>query len=174
MFGFVIGIASLIGLIAVLRRGRHARFAGGCGHHRHHGHRGHRGGPRGHRRGWGRGPFAMLDGLFSHLDTSPGQEKAIRAALSELFDEAHSLRGEVRETGEAARAAVAGPAFDGHALDAAFERHDAKLARLREGAKETLRKIHEALDDEQRAELGRVLARRGFGPLERFGFGPYR
>ncbi|MCU0676452.1 MAG: periplasmic heavy metal sensor [Myxococcota bacterium] len=167
MFGFMIGIASLIGLVAVLRRGRHARFSGGCGHHRHHGHH------HGHRR-WRRGPFAMLDGLFAHLDTSPGQEKAIRATLAELFDEAHSFQGEVRETGEAARAAVSGPAFDPHALDAAFERHDAKLARLREGAKEALRKIHEALDDEQRAELGRVLARRGFGPLGRFGFGPYR
>jgi Spy/CpxP family protein refolding chaperone len=167
MFGFVIGIASLIGLVAVLRRGRHARFAGGCAHHRHQHHHGH------HRR-WRRGPFAMLDGLFAHLDTSPGQEKAIRAALAELFDEAHSLKGEVGETGDAARAAVSGPVFDPHALDAAFERHDTKLARLREGAKEALRKIHEALDDEQRAELGRVLARRGFGPLGRFGFGPYR
>ena len=166
MFGFVIGIASLEGLVAVLRRGRHARFAAGCAHPRHPHHHGHR--------RWRRGPFAMLDGLFAHLDTSPGQEKAIRAALAELFDEAHALKGEVRETGEAARAAVSGPAFDPHALDAAFERHDAKLARLREGAKEALRKIHEALDDEQRAELGRILARRGFGPLGRFGFGPYR
>ncbi|MCB9602668.1 MAG: periplasmic heavy metal sensor [Sandaracinus sp.] len=170
MFGFVIGFASLVGLISVLRRGRHARFGhGGCGHHRH-GHDGHH-----HRRGFRRrGPFGMLDGLFAHLDTSPGQEKAIRAALAELFDEAHELRGEVRETGEAARSAVAGPAFDESALDAAFERHDAKLARLRVGAKEALRRIHEALDDEQRVELGRMLARRGFGGVGRFGFGPYR
>lgn len=166
MFGFVIGFASLVGLVAVLRRGRHARFGGTCAHDRHHHHRHH--GRRFERR------FGWLDRIFAHLDTSPGQEKAIRAAIGELLDEAASMRNELRETGEAARVALSAPGFDESALDVAFERHDTKLARLREGTKEALRRIHDALDDEQRVELGRMLARRGLGPLGRFGFGPYR
>ncbi|MBX3251406.1 MAG: periplasmic heavy metal sensor [Myxococcales bacterium] len=171
MFGFVVGFACLIGFVTVLRRGRRARFSGpwgGChrarGHHHHHHHRGGR--------GWrGRGPHAWLYGLFERLDTSPGQEKVIRHALDDVLNEAWGLRGDLRALGDAARSSVAAPSFDESALDAVFAEQDEKLARLRVSAKDALRQIHEALDEEQRAELARLLGGRSLG---RFGLGPYR
>lgn len=64
MFGFLIGTACLIGLIATVRRGFHggcgrygyAGYGGGCGHHGFHGHHHHRRGCEGDQeeRGWGR------------------------------------------------------------------------------------------------------------------------
>ena len=95
MFGFVIGFASLVGLISVLRKGRCAgRFHGGdCGHHHHH-HHGH-GGPPWARHG--RGPHRWMHRLFERLDTTPGQEKEIRAAVRDFMDEAWDLGGQLRD-----------------------------------------------------------------------------
>jgi len=67
MFGFIVGAACLFGLVRVLRHARHGHF----GHH----------GPFGRFRG-GFGPRMMLRGLFERLDTTPGQEKVIAAAIA--------------------------------------------------------------------------------------------
>src|SRR5687768_9379179 len=78
MFGFLIGTASLIGLIYVLRGGACGRgfHSHGFGHRHHH---------RGFGRwGWGRGYW--LGGLFERLDPTREQEREIRSALDELFD----------------------------------------------------------------------------------------
>lgn len=152
MIGFVIGALCLFGLIKVLRGGR------SCGRHSH--------ARRRHRR---RGPG--LYWLFDRLDTSPGQEKAIRAALRDLADEAGGLRQQMHEAKSAARSALAEPVFDEAPLDALFEAHDGALARLRVSFKEALRTVHETLDDEQRTELGRLLRR--FGPMRAFEFGTH-
>src|SRR6476659_6155874 len=107
MLGFLIGTVCLIGLIKTLRWGRHGHdgYGGGCGGG--YGRRGWGGGDswgdQDHRGGWGGGRNVMLRGLFHRLDTTPGQEKAIKAALEELYEAARSARGEV----SAARADVA-------------------------------------------------------------------
>ncbi len=151
MFGFFIGFASLVGLIAVLRRGRHCR---------------------GSRRS-GRGP-RFLRHLFERLDTSPGQEKEIRAAVRELFDEAHSLKGEMRHTKVAAGKAFGAEHFDVAPLAEVFATQDKKLARVRTAFESALARVHEALDDEQRAQLASFLHRQwsGRGPMP--SWGPYR
>lgn len=157
MFGFIIGTVCLIGLVKVLRRGR--------GWHGH----GYYG------RGWGPGMAGggrrwWLRGIFQRLDTTPGQEKAIVAALDELRDSRQVVHGEMQQTrGDLARA-VAGGLVDDATLEETFARHDRLLAQLRVSFVETVKKITETLDERQRKEVARVLEggwRGGFG-------GPYR
>jgi uncharacterized membrane protein len=164
MFGFIVGAACLAGLVHMMRR-RRCYGRGGWGHH-HHQHEG-RGwdGPWDHR-GSG-GPF-WLRGLYSRLDTTPGQEKVIREVVDELREEAQGFRGEVgRARGDLADA-LRSDTVDETALGEAFARHDDALTRVRKGLVGGLAKLHEALDERQRRQLAQWLeARGGWG-------GPYR
>ena len=71
MFGFVVGTLCLVGFVSVYRRR-------GWRRHGFHGWHAGRHGRFGRRGGW------ALYRAFEELDTSPGQEKAIRSALGEL------------------------------------------------------------------------------------------
>ena len=156
MLGIVIGTLSLFGLIHMLRKGRRC----GRGFHRH-AHL-HHGGPR------------FLWHVFERLDTSPGQEKEIRAALRELREEAWGLRSQWGATRTAAVDAFGADLFDEGPLDALFVEQDQKIAEVRNALKKTLQRVHDALDEEQRAELGSWLKRWGGGRRGRRSWGPYR
>ena len=156
MFGMVIGTLSLFGLIHMLRKGRRCGHRGFQGRHRH-----------------GGGP-GFLWHLFDRLDTSPGQEKEIRAAVREFREEAWGLRGQWGATRSAAVDAFGEDLFDEGPLDALFVEQDQKIAEVREALKKTLQRVHDALDDEQRAELASWLKRWGTGRGGRRGWGPYR
>jgi Spy/CpxP family protein refolding chaperone len=173
MFGFIVGAACLAGLVHMMRH-RRCYGRGGWGHHHFEGHEGH------HRHGWGRGwdspwehgggrsgPF-WLRGLFSRLDTTPGQEKVIREVVDELREEAQGFRGELgRARGDLADA-LRSDTVDETALGEAFARHDDALTRVRKGMVGGLAKLHEALDERQRRMLAQWLeSRGGWG-------GPYR
>jgi Spy/CpxP family protein refolding chaperone len=151
MLGFIIGTVCLVGLVKVLRRHhgwRHGYaygYGGGCGPGY-----GSAGGFGGRRR-W------FLRAIFERLDTTPGQEKAILAALDELRENRRVVRGEMEQTrGDLARA-VAGGFVDDATLEETFARHDRLLAQLRVSFVETLKKITEALDERQRKQVARVL-----------------
>lgn len=163
MFGFIVGAACLAGLIHMMRR-RRCYGRGGWGHH--------------HSGGWGRGwdddygrgsgtPF-WLRGLFSRLDTTPGQEKVIREVVDELRTEASGFRGEVRRARGDLADALRSDTVDETALGEAFARHDDALTRVRKGVVGGLAKLHEALDERQRRILADFLESRGGG------WGPYR
>ncbi len=163
MLGFLIGFLCLALLIAVLRGGRH----GACGGRGWRGHGGHRhGGWRGHG-----GPGRFLGSVFDRLETTPGQEKEIRAAVDQLFDKARDLRRE----GDASRADLAKllrtESLDETILGELFARHDERLRELQKAFADALGKVHQTLDPEQRNRLAAFLegeARRGdWG-------GPYR
>lgn len=138
MFGFLFGTACLIGLVVVLKRGRYGRF----GHHGRH-------------RGYG--PRGALNALLARLDTAPGQEKVIVAAVEELVDRARDSGRELRDTRRDIAQAVRGERVDEARLNEVFGRHDAALAKLRAGSVEALRKVHEALDERQRKILGDLI-----------------
>ncbi len=167
MFGFFFGALCLIGLISVIRRGRRGYYGRGC-------HGGRRGwGHHGHARGRGRGHGGgMLYGLFERLDTTPGQEKAIREAVDELVGAAREMKGEAKTSaGDIARV-IREQEFDVEALGTAFSRQDDKLRELQKAFAGALARIHDALDDEQRKRLAGLLesvSGGGFG-----GWGPYR
>ena len=138
MFGFLFGTACLIGLVVVIKRGRYGRF----GHHGRH-------------RGYG--PRGALNALLSRLDTAPGQEKVIVAAVEELVDRARDSGRELRDTRRDIAQAVRGERVDEARLSEVFGRHDAALDKLRAGNVEALRKVHEALDERQRKILGDLI-----------------
>lgn len=139
-------------------------------------------GPHGRRaRGWrdhatgeGRiGGAFWLRGLFRTLDTTPGQEKEIRAAVEELLNEAKEAKSDLHASREAAARAVAGEVFDEIAIGDATVKLDAGVGRAKHAFEAMLRRVHAVLDDKQRARLAELLEQgpRGFSP---FGGHPYR
>ena len=150
MFGFLIGALCLGGLFALAFRSRHHRYGygrGGC-------HRGY-------------GPFhrggSFLYSAFERLDTTPGQEKAIVAALDELRDSAKAIKGRIGSSRGEIAEALRQDRFEPERVEQAVSRHSGELNQLASVGASTLAKIHEALDPEQRKRLARWLES-GLGP----------
>ncbi len=140
MFGFVVGTLCLVGFVSVWR---HRGFGRGR-HGRHFGH-------------FGRGRFFGLYRVFQELDTSPGQEKAIRAAVAELREQMGELRPQVNQARQRVASALLDEHFDGASLEANLQRQSLELGRFGAAVTAALGKIHEALDPDQRRRLARVV-----------------
>jgi hypothetical protein len=163
MLGFLFGTVCLVALVKVVRR---------VGYHRH--------GPFGHgvsgcgpggarfmgRRGFG-GARWVLRSLFERLQTTPGQERAIVAALEDLSEARGVLRDELQRTRGQVAHVIAGGLVEDGSLEETFASHDRALARLRVGFVESLKKVTETLDERQRRELASWLERGRFrgGPF---------
>jgi Spy/CpxP family protein refolding chaperone len=144
MFGFLFGAACLGGLFAMLFHRNHHRYHhGGCGrgYGGHHFHRGRH----------------FLHAAFERLDTTPGQEKAIVAALDELRDSARATRGKVMASRGEVAAALREDRFEPERVRAVLARNQEELVTLGDNGTQALGKIHEALDSEQRKRLARWL-----------------
>lgn len=178
MLGFFVGTVCLIGLIKTLRWGCHHR-GGGCGYGYHGGGWGRRGwGGHGyhgdHDGGWGgggwSGPGMILRALFQRLDTTPGQEKVIVAAYEEVREATRAARGEARASRADIAKAMRAPGIDEVLFGEMFARHDAALETLRKAGVGAIAKVHDALDERQRARLADLIeAGPGFfrgGPWE--------
>jgi len=172
MLGFIIGTVCLIGLIKVVRRGRR------WGHHGYggYGYGGYEGyGPRGgYGPGFGGPRRWFLRSLFERLETTPGQEKVILAAIDELRENRKVVREEAHQTRADLARAVAQGLIDDGTLEETFARHDRELAKLRVAFVEALRKVTEVLDERQRKQVADMLQGgffRGGAPWAR---GPYR
>lgn len=160
MVGFIIGTLCLMGLIATLRAGRRRRWARyGWGHD-----------------GWGGGPRGarfFLRRLFMELGTSPSQEKVIVSAVEEVRAVAASMRGELGASRADVAQAIRNPEFTQEALGDLFGRHDESLKKMREAVGAAFAKVHEVLDDGQRAILAGYVEQ-GIGRGWKFRGGPYR
>ena len=156
MFGIVFGTFCLVALIVFIARGRR-------GFRRYYGH-GH-----GHGRGWG--PRAALNGMLARLDTAPGQEKVIVAAVEEFMDRARESGRKVRDTRGDFASAVRGERIDEGRLSDVFGRHDMALTDVRSAAVDAMRKIHEALDERQRKLLADLVESGGYFGMHRPGYG---
>jgi hypothetical protein len=151
MFGFFIGIACLVGLFYVLKGGRGWGRGGHCGGlHR------------------ARGVRGFVRRLFETLDTSPGQEKEIKSAFSELFREAHGVRDDFVASRSDVAKAMRGDYFDETSMGELFARHDDGLDKLRRALVGALARVHAVLDENQRVRLAELIEK---GPW-RFGRGP--
>lgn len=144
MFGFVVGTLCLVGFVSVYRRR-------GWGRHGFHGYHAGRHGRFGRRGGW------ALYRAFEELDTSPGQEKAIRGALGELKSSFDELRPELRAVRSQVAQTLTAESFDGPEFEASLDRQVQALGRVRPVVAHTLGRIHEALDPDQRRRLARFL-----------------
>jgi hypothetical protein len=147
MIGIFFGILCLIAFVSVWR----GRFSRGC--------RGGYWGPDrfGRRPHYLRGRYFGLYRLFEELDTSPGQEKAIRSAVDELRQSLRALRPRLKETQHSVATALSNDAFDTLALEQAFEAPLSDVATSRGAWVAALGKIHEALDADQRRRLARFV-----------------
>ncbi|HSQ62386.1 MAG TPA: Spy/CpxP family protein refolding chaperone [Polyangiaceae bacterium] len=186
MLGFVFGTVCLVALVKVLRHGHHGwhyahGYGGGCGPS-YGGWGGHHHGPgpgfgRGFGR-WGRGGFGdgfLMRGLFSRLETTPGQEKVIRSAFEKVRETMREARSEWRDPSELSTL-LRGDTFDRTAAEGLSGKADASFAKLRVVVVEALAQIHEALDDRQRRILADIVESRGglFRHGRGFRGGPYR
>lgn len=151
--GLFFGIVSLILLIAVLRRPWVGRGWRG-------GHYGHGGRWRG---GWG--PRSYLRGVMARLDTTPGQEKAIVAAMEEFKEAAEKLRADWKQARADVAGTVRGERFDAGAAESALG--DSRIQELRKAAVAALGKVHEALDSRQRQALAEMIE----GGMGHYGYG---
>ena len=142
MYGFIVGLASLLGLVCVMHRGRHrsdGRFGSWSGG----------------RRSW------WLGRIFSKLDTTPAQERVIRDALGDVVDNVREHREEHERTRQDLASVMRDPDFEPDRLAELFARHDQVLSAVRAEVMDALGKIHGTLDDEQRARLARMIERHG-------------
>jgi hypothetical protein len=147
MLGIFFGILCLVGFVAVWR----GRFRRGCYGGYGYGRRFGRGGR------FMRGGYFGLYRLFEELDTSPGQEKAIRSALDELRQSVGALRPQMKATRQDVAAAFANDAFDADAIERALDAPLQSAAQGRGALVSAIAKIHEALDAEQRRRLARFV-----------------
>lgn len=145
MFGFFIGTACLIGFAALARRGRRHHFYG-LGHGHGGCHDGHRG-MRGH----------LFRRVLMRLDTTPGQEKVIREAFSDLKDEAWSLRSELRGTKTEIAQAIRAPELDKALIDRVFAKQDEVIEKLRALLLTKAEQVHGTLDERQRKQLADMI-----------------
>lgn len=141
MFGFFIGTACLIGLVAVARRGRHHRYFGR----------------------WGHGGRFLLHRVLRRLDTTPGQEKVIREAIHDFREDAFGLRSDVRGTRSELARALRAPELDKALLESIFDKHDEVIEKLRASAVDTAEKVHTTLDAQQRQRLADIIESGPFG-----------
>lgn len=148
MFGFIFGAACLAGLAVVVARGRF---------HHHHGYYGH------HRYGRPWGMRGAMYSVFSRLDATPAQEKAILSAVDEVKDTVRNARGSLRQFRDALAAAVKGDTFEEASLGQAFSAQDASFAEVRGAVTSAGRKIHEVLDERQRRTLADIIQSGPFG-----------
>jgi Spy/CpxP family protein refolding chaperone len=166
MFGFFIGTVCLVLLFAHLRR-RHYYAAygpwggddgygyGGCGRSFGYGHGGGFGMHRGffgHRRGRHFRRFIARK-LLTRLDTTPGQEKAIRTAVETVRNSMSSGREELQSVRRDLAQAFGAESLDEEALHAAISKQEAFVNRSRTELVQAIRNVHEALDPRQRRQV---------------------
>jgi hypothetical protein len=119
-----------------------------------------------HGPGFGHGPHWMRAGfrngfmarvISDRLEATPAQEKVIRDATEEFRDAVSKLRGEGRKTrGEVASAFRKGH-FDEVLFGELFARHDTALTDIRKAFVGMGARIHDALDERQRARLADLI-----------------
>lgn len=108
-------------------------------------------------RGFRRGRRWLLKGLFRRLETTPTQQDALRAAIEEFQQSAKVLKGEAGRTRAEVAAALRRPAIDAEALGELFARHDSALDDVRKAFVGMTIKVHDTLDEKQRARLARLI-----------------
>jgi hypothetical protein len=122
----------------------------------------------------------VLHALFSRIDASPAQERAIIAEVEKLQDRVRGAKGGLYDARGDLGAALRGPVLDDAALGAVLGRVDAVTGEVRSAVLDALRGIHGVLDDRQRAQVADLIDHGGWhggwhgGSWRRGGWGPYR
>jgi uncharacterized membrane protein len=99
----------------------------------------------------------FLNRILGRLDTTPGQEKVIREAISDFKEEAWGLRGEVRGTRSELAQAIRAPELDKALIDRVFAKHDEVIEKLRASLLRTAEQVHGTLDERQKKQLADMI-----------------
>ena len=169
---WAVGILSAFAIVKRIMFRRYARRMGFAGGGWGQGFGRHGGGGRWGKRGIGRSFW--LRAIFAKLDTTPGQEREIRAAIEEMQDRAVDAKKGMPETRTNIARAVGTDDFDMGALEAFNARVDATAEMMKDAFGSTLRRIHGVLDAKQRQRLAELIASGGFRGFGGPGGGPYR
>jgi hypothetical protein len=160
-------------------------YGGGCGGHHH----GWNGGPYGHgggAGGWddeddvspweGRGQgFFGLRSIFARLETTPGQEKAIKAAFDDLRTKGRAVKDDAKGMRKDLASALRGESLDAETLGTVASRASGAVDALRDAGIGAILKVHEVLDERQRGIVAELLeSGPRFGRGWRGRGGPYR
>jgi hypothetical protein len=113
------------------------------------------GGPRWTRGGFRHGFMARM--ISDRLEATPAQERVIRDAVDEFGEAAKKLRGEGRKTRDDVAAAFRKGHFDEVLFGELFARHDGALTDLRKAFVGMGARIHDALEEKQRARLADLI-----------------
>jgi len=95
--------------------------------------------------------------LFLRLDTTPGQEREIRAAIEDLERSARDAKEGMKAARAALAKAIGGEVFDDEALGEAQTRVDASAEQVKDAFTAALKRIHAVLDASQRERLVELL-----------------
>jgi hypothetical protein len=116
----------------------------------------------------------IIERLTERLETTPAQEKVIFAATDEFREAITKVRGELRKSRGDVAEAFRKPSLDEVMMGELFARHDTEIEGLRRAFVGVTAKVHDALDEKQRARLADLIeSGRGFF-RGRGGGGPYR
>lgn len=164
--GFVFGTLCLVGLFFLFAGGRRRRW-----HHRHHhGHHHHaHGGCGGRRRGrrWERDERDEEDssrwagdGFVRNakrgLNLREEQVAFVDDALKDARKAVENFAADLRESRDDLASAVTGETIDDARLDAVFAWHDDSLRQVRKDVVDAIKKVHAALDPDQRSKLANL------------------
>ncbi|HEY2513163.1 MAG TPA: periplasmic heavy metal sensor [Polyangiaceae bacterium] len=127
------------------------------------------------RRGGGpEGMFFGLRAILDRLETTPGQEKAIRAAFDDLRGKGRAVKEDARGLRSDLASAFRGESLDAETLGTIASRTTGAIDSARDAAIGAVLKVHDALDERQRAIVAELLeSGPGFGRWRGRG-GPYR
>lgn len=125
--------------------------------------------------------FSALNRVFARLDTMPGQEREIRAAIEDMRDRAQDAKSGLPETRASLARSIAGETFDDAAFEAVSARVDATSEKMKDALASALKRIQGVLDPKQRERLAALVGSGGLGRWGRGGGGggvggggPYR
>ena len=110
-----------------------------------------------------------MNHLLARIDATPEQSRVVHDAFDEVLAEARVMREEATHSRADVADAIAGDDLDEEVMGELFTRHDDRLRELRKAFVGALARVHEVLDEDQRAKLARGLKGGGLG-----GFGPFR
>jgi len=95
--------------------------------------------------------------LSDRLQATPGQERAIAAALERVLAAKEKARGDLAKVGAALARELRSPQLDRDALQREVSQAHGELVHVEEAVLDAASEIHEALEPEQRRRLAELL-----------------
>jgi uncharacterized membrane protein len=99
--------------------------------------------------------------VFRRLETSPGQEKVIRTALSEARDIFRDYRKSNQGVKQQLAPILEAEVLDEHAVNSWLGERQRSLEELKPRLMDIAKRIHDVLDPEQRRKVARFVANSG-------------